>query len=239
MIARPRRFMDRVRPLLRSSRADLRLRVRRLRGALRVARRRRDRGGDVPGVRGGGRGAAISSSSAPPPAATADADRTWRTPRTGRRRQRFQTASRRKHGARSEERRGALASARRPHVASVWSRSTARPRMHALPARPVPDQRRLRRRRRERGPDVRRRGAGGGRGRQGLPFVGRAGSCSTSCSRSRSDPRRGIHRERPAMPASGKPRPAAARSRPAAPTCSQVELIEPKVIATLGTSRPS
>ena len=75
--------------------------------------------------------------------------------------------------------------------------------------------RRVRRGQRRRRPDVRRRGPRRPRGRAG-PAVrrpGRAG-CSTSCSSEIGlDARRRVHRERPQMPPSRQPRPAAAGDR--------------------------
>ena len=72
--------------------------------------------------------------------------------------------------------------------------------------------------------------------KQGYPFVGQAGSCSTSCSAGIGLTRRGrLHRERPQVPAAGQPRPAAGRDRGLrGHLFRQLELIQPKLVATLG-----
>ena len=86
--------------------------------------------------------------------------------------------------------------------------------MHAVPAVRDADQGGLRRRERRRRPDVRRRGPGGRGGPPGAPVRGPSrAACSTAPRGDRADPRGRVHRQRPQVPASRQPRPAAGRDR--------------------------
>ena len=108
--------------------------------------------------------------------------------------------------------------------------------LHALPALGDEDEGCLRRGRRRCGPDVRRRGPGAEEDRQGLPFVGRAGQLLSELlagiGLSRDDVFiTNVLKSRP--PGNRDPQPAEIEA------CHpylmrQVELIEPRVIATLG-----
>ena len=72
--------------------------------------------------------------------------------------------------------------------------------------------------------------------RQGMPFVGQAGKLlDHAARRDRPQPRGGLHRQRPQVPAAGQPRPAPDEIE----ACEgylfrQVELIRPRVVCTLG-----
>ncbi len=72
--------------------------------------------------------------------------------------------------------------------------------------------------------------------RQGLPFVGRAGALLTELLEGdRNDPGGRLHQQRPHVPASRQPRSAAGRDRVLQPVPRDaVELIQPKVVGTLG-----
>ena len=106
--------------------------------------------------------------------------------------------------------RGMTESAARPSSASTWRRQGC----VRCPAAPVAAQRGLRLGRRGRGPDVRRRGARRQRGpsRAAVRRPGRE-AAGEAAGRDRDGAGGRLHRERPEVPASRQPRPAAGRDR--------------------------
>ena len=110
-------------------------------------------------------------------------------------------------------------------------------RLYTLPAAPGPHQGRVRRRQRRRRPDVRRRGARPAGGPPGAALRGPGRQAARPAARrGRAGAVGRVHHERPEEPPARQPRPCSStRSTPASRTSHrQVELIEPRVICTLG-----
>ncbi len=113
----------------------------------------------------------------------------------------------------------------------------ARARVHRLPAASDPHDGRVRGRQRGRGPDVHRRGVRGrARTSRGCRSSAGRGSCSTRCCRRSGWSALGVHRQRRQVPPARQPRPPPGGDRvlPCRSCARQVELIEPRVICTLG-----
>ena len=198
-----------------SAHADLRVRMRRVRGALRGARRRRDEHRACRECAAAGATRLMSAPARPPKlvkpaAATARRRRRTRAPTAA-----AQVAFKASASARgAPEASGDGREPRAERAASGSSRSTARPRLHACPLA-----------------ETRTKvvfGAGNAdadlmfvgeapgaeEDRQGLPFVGRAGGAAQRAARGDRDDARGrLHRKRPQMPAARQPRSPAGRDR--------------------------